>query len=64
MTSTVPVPDGATTVSESPEPLTTTALPGFEVPKSTVVEPGTNPVPVTVTGVGPACGPVVRADPR
>ena len=60
VTGTVPVPAGTTTVSESPEPPTVTEVPAL-VPKSTVVEPETNPVPLTVTVLVPP-GPVVRAD--
>ena len=57
VTETVPVPDGTTTVSESPPPPTATAVPALG-PKSTVVEPETNPVPLTVTVLVPAGGPL------
>ena len=54
---TVPVPEGTTTVSEV-EPVTLTEEPAVE-PKSTVVEPETNPVPVTVTVLVPPWGPLL-----
>ena len=57
VTSTVPVPDGELTVRVV-ELVTLTEVPAVE-PKSTVVEPETKPVPVTVTGVPPAWGPLV-----
>ena len=53
----MPEPAGTTTVSESPEPLTVTEVPA-QVPKSTVVEPETNPVPLTVTVLVPPWGPL------
>ena len=56
LTETVPVPAGALTVSEVPL-VTLTEVPAAE-PKSTVVDPLTNPVPVTVTEVPPAAGPL------
>ena len=58
VTFTVPVPDGAMTVSESPPPATLMEVPAV-VPKSTAVEPETNPVPVTVTVLVPPAGPLV-----
>ena len=57
VTSTMPVPDGELTVRVV-EFVTLTEVPGVE-PKSTLVAPETNPVPVTVTGVPPAWGPLV-----
>ena len=57
VTSTMPVPDGESTVRVV-EFVTLTEVPGVE-PKSTLVAPETNPVPVTVTGVPPAWGPLV-----
>ena len=57
VTETVPDPSGTTTVSESPPPATATEVPALE-PKSTVVEPETNPVPLTVTELVPAAGPL------
>ena len=56
VTETVPVPDGTTTVSEVPL-VTSTAVPAL-VPKSTLVEPETNPEPATVTVLVPAGGPL------
>ena len=44
-------------MSESPPPATSTEVPALE-PKSTVVEPETNPVPFTVTVLVPAGGPL------
>ena len=61
VTETVPVPDGTTTRERVPEFVTLTEVPAVE-PKSTVVDPETNPVPVTVTVVAAGLGPVVRAD--
>ena len=58
VTFTVPVPDGATTVSESPPPATLMEVPAL-VPKSTPVDPETNPVPETVTVLVPPAGPLV-----
>ena len=52
VTETVPVPAGATTLSEV-ELATSTEVPAL-VPKSTAVEPETNPVPLTVTLLPPA----------
>ena len=57
VTETVPVPAGTTTV-RLVELLTLTEVPAV-VPKSTVVEPETNPVPVTVTVLPPAGGPLL-----
>ena len=51
VTETVPVPAGTTTLSEA-ELVTSTEVPAVE-PKSTVVEPETNPEPVTVTVLVP-----------
>ena len=56
VTETVPVPAGTTTVSEV-ELVTSTAVPAL-VPKSTLVEPETNPLPVTVTVLVPLWGPL------
>ena len=56
VTETVPVPAGTTTVSEL-ELVTSTEVPALE-PKSTVVEPETNPEPATVTVLVPAAGPL------
>ena len=56
VTETVPVPAGTTTVSEVAL-ATSTAVPAL-VPKSTLVEPETNPLPVTVTVLVPAWGPL------
>ena len=61
VTFTVPVPDGAMTVSESPPPATLMEVPGFEGPKSTAVAP-VKPVPLIVTGVAAGRWPVGRAD--
>ena len=58
VTFTVPVPDGAMTVSESPPPATLMEVPGFEGPKSTAVAP-VKPVPLTVTVLVPPVGPLV-----
>ena len=52
VTETVPVPAGTSTLSEV-ELITVTPVPAVE-PKSTVVEPETNPVPTTVTLLPPA----------
>ena len=52
VTFTVPVPDGAMTVSESPPPATLMEVPGFEGPKSTVVGPDEAGA-VDRDGVGP-----------
>ena len=57
VTLTVPVPDGELTVRVV-ELVTSTEVPAVD-PKSTVVDPETKPVPVTVTGVPPAWGPLV-----
>ena len=57
VTETVPVPAGTTTVSESAQLATATEVPALE-PKSTVVEPETNPVPLTVTVLVPPAGPL------
>ena len=57
VTETVPVPAGTTTV-RLVELLTLTEVPAVE-PKSTLVEPETNPVPVTVTVLAPAWGPLL-----
>ncbi len=59
VTSTVPVPDGELTVRVV-ELVTSTEVPAVD-PKSTVVAPApeTKPVPVTVTEVPPAWGPLV-----
>ena len=56
VTETVPVPAGTTTVSEV-ELVTLTDVPAL-APKSTVVEPEANPVPLTVTVLVPAGGPL------
>ncbi len=56
VTDTVPVPDGTTTVRLVPL-VTSTAVPAL-VPKSTLVEPETNPEPATVTVLVPAGGPL------
>ena len=56
VTETVPVPAGTTTVRQVALP-TLTEVPAL-APKSTVVEPETNPVPVTVTELAPAWGPL------
>ena len=56
VTETVPVPAGTTTVSEV-EPVTSTEVPAL-VPKSTLVDPESNPVPVTVTVLVPPAGPL------
>ena len=56
VTQTVPDPAGTTTVSE-PELVTSTPVPAA-LPKSTVVEPETNPLPVTVTVLVPLWGPL------
>ena len=56
VTETVPVPEGTTTLSEV-ELVTSTEVPAL-VPKSTAVEPETNPVPVTVTVLVPPWGPL------
>ena len=61
VTSTVPVPDGEVTVSEV-ELSTVMEVPGFAVPKSTAVAP-VKPVPVTVTDVPPAAGPLLGLTP-
>ena len=58
VTFTVPVPDGAMTVSESPPPATLMEVPGFEGPKSTAVAP-VKPVPLTVTVLVPPGDPLV-----
>ena len=60
VTETVPVPAGELTVSEVPL-VTSTVVPAVE-PKSTVVEPETKPVPVTVTKVPAGLGAVGRVD--
>ena len=57
VTETVPVPAGTTTV-RLVELLTLTEVPVVE-PKRTVVEPETNPVPVSVTVLPPAWGPLL-----
>ena len=56
VTETVPVPAGTVTVSEVAL-ATLTEVPAVE-PKSTAVEPETNPVPATVTELPPAWGPL------
>ena len=56
LTETVPVPAGTTTVSESGL-VTSTEVPTVE-PKSTLVEPETNPEPATVTVLVPLWGPL------
>ena len=56
VTETVPVPAGTTTVSEL-ELVTSTEVPALE-PKSTLVEPETNPLPVSVTVLVPPWGPL------
>ena len=57
VTETVPVPAGTTTLSEV-SLVTSTEVPALE-PKSTLVDPETNPVPVTVTVLVPAAGPLL-----
>ena len=57
VTETVPVPAGTTTVSEV-ELVTSTEVPTL-VPKSTLVDPETNPLPVTVTVLVPLWGPLL-----
>ena len=57
VTSTVPVPAGELTV-RLVGLVTSTEVPAVE-PNSTVVAPVTKPVPVTVTEVPPAWGPLV-----
>jgi hypothetical protein len=61
VTSTVPAPEGALTVSEV-ELTTLMEVPGFADPKSTAVAP-VKPVPVTVTEVPPAAGPLLGLTP-
>ena len=61
VTETVPVPAGTTTVSEE-ELATVTAVPAV-VPKSTLVDPETNPLPATVTVLVPAGGPLFGVTP-
>ena len=56
VTETVPVPAGTLTVRLVPL-ATVTEVPAL-VPKSTAVEPETKPVPVTVTVLPPAWGPL------
>ena len=56
VTETVPVPDGTTTVRLVPL-VTSTEVPAL-VPKSTLVDPETNPVPATVTVLVPVGGPL------
>ena len=57
VTSTVPVPDGELTVRVVGL-VTLTEVPAVSRSRP-LVEPETNPVPVTVTGVPPAWGPLV-----
>ena len=57
VTFTTPDPAGAVTVIEVVE-TNVTAVPAL-LPKFTVVAPETNPVPVKVTTVPPAAGPLV-----
>ena len=57
VTETVPVPAGTTTVRLVPL-VTSTEVPAV-VPKSTLVEPETNPLPATVTVLVPAGGPLL-----
>ena len=57
VTETMPVPDGESTV-RLVGLVTSTEVPSVE-PNSTVVAPVTKPVPVTVTEVPPAWGPLV-----
>ena len=57
MTSTVPEPDGAVTV-RLVALVTSIEVPGFDAPKSTAVAP-VKPVPVTVTVLVPAAGPLL-----
>jgi hypothetical protein len=61
VSTTDPAPDGAVTVSEV-ELTTLMEVPGFAVPKSTAVAP-VKPVPVTVTEVPPAAGPLAGLTP-
>ena len=56
VTETVPVPAGTTTV-RLVGLVTSTEVPAV-VPKSTLVEPETNPLPATVTVLVPASGPL------
>ena len=56
VTETVPVPAGTTTVSEVGL-VTSTEVPALG-PKSTLVDPETNPLPVTVTVLVPPAGPL------
>ena len=56
VTETMPLPEGTTTVSEV-ELVTSTEVPAVE-PKSTLVDPESNPVPVTVTVLVPPAGPL------
>ena len=56
VTETVPLPAGTVTVRLVPL-ATETEVPAL-VPKSTAVEPETNPVPATVTELPPAWGPL------
>ena len=57
VTETVPVPAGTTTV-RLVALVTSTEVPAV-VPKSTLVEPETNPLPATVTVLVPAAGPLL-----
>ena len=54
---TVPGPRRDDHAELSAEPATSTEVPALE-PKSTVVEPETNPVPLTVTVLVPLGGPL------
>ncbi len=56
VTETVPLPAGTVTVRLVPL-VTVTEVPAVE-PKSTAVEPETNPDPLTVTVLPPAWGPL------
>ena len=58
VTETMPVPAGDVDRERWCGLVTSTEVPSVE-PKSTVVEPVTKPVPVTVTEVPPAWGPLV-----
>ncbi len=55
VTSTVPEPAGAVAVIDVPEP---TVTPVADAEPNLTVSPEANPLPVMVTGVPPACGPL------